>query len=66
MIYLGLQNRDRAFDWLQRAAEARDALLCYLGVGPIYDGIRNDPRYEKLMQRIGLASSTETTQALTA
>jgi len=66
MIYLGLQDRDRAFDWLQRAAEARDALLCYLGVGPIYDGIRNDPRYEKLMKRIGLASSAESTQALTA
>jgi len=66
MIYLGLQDRDRAFDWLQRAAEARDALLCYLGVGPIYDGIRNDPRYEKLMQCIGLASNAESTQALTA
>jgi serine/threonine-protein kinase len=66
MIYLGLQDRDRAFDWLQRAAEARDALLCYLGVGPIYDGIRNDPRYEKLMKRIGLASNAESTQTLTA
>lgn len=40
-------------------ADARDALLCYLRVGPIYDGIRSDPRYEDVLYRIGLADSSE-------
>ena len=44
-----------AFEWLEKAAEARDPLLCYLKVGPIYDPIRNDPRYACLLHRIGLA-----------
>lgn len=65
MIYLSLRERDLAFRWLERAAEARDVLLCYLGVGPIYDCISGDPRYTKLLQHIGLAPGTES-QALTA
>ena len=54
MIYLGLKEKDLAFDWLEKAAEARDVLLCYLGAGPIYDSIRNDPRYTELVKRMGL------------
>ena len=55
MLYLGMGEIDSAFEWLQKAAEARDPLLCYLKVGPIYDPIRDDPRYACLLQRIGLA-----------
>ncbi len=54
MLYLGLGEIDAAFDWLEKAAEARDPLLYYLKVGPIYDPIRDDPRYEILLNRIGL------------
>jgi serine/threonine protein kinase/tetratricopeptide (TPR) repeat protein len=55
MIYLGLGDLEHAFEWLDKAAEARDPLLCYLKVGPIYDAIRADPRYADLLYRIGLA-----------
>jgi hypothetical protein len=65
MIYLGLQEHDLVFEWLEKAAETRDVLLCYLGIGPIYDRIRSDPRYTKLLHRIGLAQGAET-QVLTA
>lgn len=54
MLYLGMGEIDLAFEWLEKAAEARDPLLCYLKVGPIYDPIRDDPRYVRLLQRIGL------------
>jgi len=54
MIYLGLQERDLAFKWLQKAVEVREVLLCYLGVGPIYDCIRGDPRYRSLLRQLGL------------
>ena len=55
MIYLGIGDVEHAFDWLNKAAEARDPLLCYLKVGPIYDSIRGDVRYSDLLYRIGLA-----------
>jgi serine/threonine-protein kinase len=58
MIYLGIGDVEQAFEWLEKAAEARDALLCYLKVGPIYDSIRDDPRYEDLLYRIGLADDS--------
>ena len=54
MLYLGVGDVENAFAWLEKAAEARDVLLCYLKVGPIYDAIREDPRYSDLLQRIGL------------
>jgi tetratricopeptide (TPR) repeat protein len=56
MVYLGIGDLENAFQWLEKAAEARDALLCYLKVGPIYDAIRDDPRYTDLLYRIGLAN----------
>ena len=54
MLHLGMGDIDQAFQWLEKAAEARDPLLCYLKVGPIYDKIRDDPRYADLLFRIGL------------
>ena len=55
MLYLGVGDIESAFHWLEKSAEARDILLCYLKVGPIYDQIREDPRYGELLQRINLA-----------
>jgi serine/threonine-protein kinase len=54
MLYIGLNDRNRVFHWLEAAADARDTLLCYLGVSPIYDAYRSHDRYIRLMSRIGL------------
>jgi serine/threonine-protein kinase len=55
MLYLGVGDIEHAFEWLEKAAEARDVLLCYLKVGPIYDPLREDPRYDDLLHRVGLS-----------
>ena len=65
MLYLGVGDQEQAFAWLQRAAEARDVLLCYLKVGPIYDSIREDPRYADLLQRVGLSHDQSISQLRT-
>jgi tetratricopeptide (TPR) repeat protein len=60
MVFLGMKDVDSAFLWLDSAARAREVLVCYLAVGPIYDGIRRDPRYREMLQRIGLLGRDET------
>jgi hypothetical protein len=65
MLYLGVADTDHAFEWLDKAAEARDILLYYLKVGPIYDSIRDDSRYADLLHRIGLGEDGSISQMRT-
>jgi TolB-like protein/Tfp pilus assembly protein PilF len=52
--YSLLGNKDRAFEWLGKAVEARSIFVLSLRVDPTWDNIRSDPRFEKLVRRIGL------------
>jgi hypothetical protein len=54
MVYIGLGDADRAFEWLQKAFEARDWQMALLKVEPLFDGIRSDPRFAALVERVGL------------
>jgi len=65
MLYLGIDDIEHAFEWLEKAAEARDVLLCYLKVGPIYDKIRNDLRYLDLLDRVGLGDDVAELKTVT-
>ena len=53
-IYAGLNERDKAFEWLEKAYDERYEGILYLKVQPFYDNLRSDPRYLDLLQRIGL------------
>jgi serine/threonine protein kinase/tetratricopeptide (TPR) repeat protein len=53
-IYSGLGDADTALAWLERAVERRGVGLIFLAVEPIYQPLRNEPRYQKLVERIGL------------
>ena len=50
-----LGQTDRAFEWLERAYDARTQALISLGVSPLYDPLRGDARFDNLLQRIGIA-----------
>ena len=52
-IYIGLGDRDRAFEWLNRAVMQRDGNL-FLKVDPIYDSLRSDPRFASLLRSSNL------------
>jgi TolB-like protein/Flp pilus assembly protein TadD len=52
-IYLGLGENSTALDWLERAYQERNDRLVYLGVDPIADPLRSDPRFARLMSKIG-------------
>jgi len=47
-------ERDKAFIWLNRAVDEHDYSMEYLKVDPIFDPIRDDPRFAQLMRKVGL------------
>ena len=53
--YARTGDKDRAFEWLEKAYTERDQYLFYnLKPEDDFDGIRSDPRYANLLQRVGL------------
>jgi tetratricopeptide (TPR) repeat protein len=60
LVYAGLAEYDRAFEWLDIACEDRDDMLSVaLAVDPRLDDLRSDQRYIQLMKRIGLHDSLD-------
>jgi TolB-like protein/Tfp pilus assembly protein PilF len=55
IIYTALEERDLAFECLERAFEERADHLPYLKVNPRVDPLRDQPRFQKLLERLGLA-----------
>jgi serine/threonine-protein kinase len=51
--YLGLGD-DRMFEWFNKAIDARDPVVTHLPSMPLYDGIRDDPRFRELLVRMHL------------
>ena len=55
-IYADRGDADRAFQWLNRAYEQRDAGMRNLKIDPLLQPIRNDPRYAELLKKMNLSS----------
>ena len=55
LIYAGLGEKDQALDSLEKAFEERAEFLVYLNVDSRLQGLRSDPRFGDLINRIGLA-----------
>jgi eukaryotic-like serine/threonine-protein kinase len=53
MIYVGLDEKDEAFAWLEKAYQERSWWLVWIKMEPMLDGLRNDPRFVDLMRRVG-------------
>ncbi len=53
-IYMGLGEKDRAFECIEKAIEVRDWVVTLLGIEPSADCLRGDPRFEEVLKRIGL------------
>ena len=54
VVYVGLEDKDRAFEWLEKAVDARDWALPMLKADPFFDLLRSDPRFPSLLDRLGL------------
>ena len=53
--YIGMGNNDQAMAWLEKAFAQHSNGLTGLKVDPLYDPLRGDPRFQNLLQRVGLA-----------
>jgi len=52
LIYVSLDEKDQAFQWLEKAYEERDMRMPFLKVWPGFDPLRDDPRFQDLLQRM--------------
>ncbi len=53
IVYTGLGNKDKAFEWLERAYREGAGALTGLKADPRWDSLRGDPRFADLLKRIG-------------
>lgn len=58
-LFHGYRETERTFAELERAFEVRDNWLVFLGVDPLWNGLRQDPRFQVLLRRVGLASTRQ-------
>ena len=58
LVYAGLGERGRAFEWLEKAYTKQDVHLVFLPVDPRWDAIRDDPRFLALVARCGFRRDT--------
>ena len=54
-IHVGLGQRDEAIAWLEKAQALHDAHLTLIGAEPLFDPLRQDPRFVSLLRRLNLA-----------
>ncbi|HYY95176.1 MAG TPA: protein kinase [Pyrinomonadaceae bacterium] len=55
LVYVGMGDRDAAFEMLERAYQEQfGLLLMYFTTDPIYDDLRPDPRFTNLARRLNL------------
>ena len=52
ILYVGLGDKEHAFDELNQAYEDRAGWIINLNVEPIFDPLRSDPRFAELVRRM--------------
>jgi TolB-like protein/class 3 adenylate cyclase/tetratricopeptide (TPR) repeat protein len=54
LLHLGLGQKDKALEWLERCYEEQDTSCWGLKVDPIFDPLRTEPRFQALLKKMGL------------
>ena len=53
-LYTRAGKNDEALEWLEKAYEEHDGNMPYISVDPIFDGLRDNPRFQDLLRRMNL------------
>ncbi|MEP6743034.1 MAG: protein kinase [bacterium] len=54
VVYAGLGEKDRAFEWLEKDLQARNGKLAEIRWQIQFESLRDDPRYKDLLKRMNL------------
>jgi DNA-binding SARP family transcriptional activator/TolB-like protein len=52
IVYVGLGDKQSALTWLERGYDGRDGGMVLLKAFPVWDPLRNDPRYTTLLAKM--------------
>ncbi len=52
IVYLGMGDRERALDYLERAHTSHSQWLCWLKMDRIFDPLRSEPRFIALLKKL--------------
>jgi hypothetical protein len=61
IIYAGLDDKERCLQYLELAAERGDSPN-YLKVSPLFVFLHNEPRFNAILEQLGLLNPALTTQ----
>jgi TolB-like protein/Flp pilus assembly protein TadD len=54
MIYVGLGENEQGLRWLEKANDEWNTELVFLKVDPRVDSLRDDPRFQELVKKVGI------------
>lgn len=56
IIHIGLNNKDEAFNWMEKLYRDCNDWLVWLRIGPEFDPLRSDARFDNLLRRVGFVT----------
>jgi hypothetical protein len=57
LVHLGLGELEQALDWVERHEADRGARN-FLATDPLFDPLRREPRFVRLLERLGLGAES--------
>jgi TolB-like protein/DNA-binding winged helix-turn-helix (wHTH) protein/Tfp pilus assembly protein PilF len=54
ILYAQLGEKDRALEYLETAYEQRSLFMTEIAIEPAFDSLRSEPKFQDLLQRVGL------------
>ena len=55
LIYMGLGDKDQAFEWFNKTVDEDPYRIAFIKTNPRFDSLRSDPRFDALLRRLKLA-----------
>ncbi len=53
-IYIGMNDKARALDMLEKGLQERDNFMTHLKTEPLFDSLRSEPRFKEMLRRMHL------------
>jgi len=54
LIYIGLNEKEEAFVWLEKGVAERSSYASSYAIDPVLDDLRSDPRFKEMLKRLNL------------